>query len=122
MASNPLSITIPHPSVQVMNPDGSMSRAWIYYMLSLLNRTGGVQGVSSTDIQKQVVSNTVLSAMDDVEYPAPFPSISMESVLADAPDRTSIAAAVLTALAFADDPHPAPVDPILASLLVSDVA
>ncbi len=123
MATNPLSINIPQPQIPFLNPNGGLSREWLYYMLSMLNRTGGIQGISSESLEDQVQSNSVLGAMEDIDFPSPFPAVSVFSVLDDAPPQTtSIFAAVLLALATADDPPQAPLNPFLASLLVSDIA
>lgn len=122
MASDPLSVNIPQPQIPFLNQAGGPSREWLYYMLTILNRTGGVQGISSAALQQQAVSSSVIDAFEDVDFPPPFPAFSMASVMDDAHQPTSIAAAVLMALALSDDaPRPA-LNPILASLLVSDAA
>lgn len=105
MTTNSLSVTVPQPQIPFLNASGGPSREWLYYMLSILNRTGGIQGISSASLQQQIVSHGVLDAMED-----------------DAPPPTSIAATVLMALTLADDAPRQAMNPILASLLVSDAA
>ncbi len=122
MATNPLSISIPQPQIPFLNDSGGLSREWLYYMLSMLNRTGGVKGISSANLEEQVQAHSVMDAMEDIAFPSPFPAVSVFSVLDDVPPQvTSIFAAVLLALATADDAPPAPLNPFLASLVVSDV-
>jgi hypothetical protein len=122
VATNPLSINVPQPGIPFLDPAGNVSRAWLYYLLTLLTRTGGVQGISSSEIVIQTTSVAFQQSMDDVVFPAPFPVLSMVSAMDDVPTPTSIAPAALLALSLVDDAAQQPINPILAALLVSDAA
>jgi hypothetical protein len=122
VATNPISINVPQPGIPFLDPAGNVSRAWLYYLLTLLTRTGGVQGISSSEIVIQTTSVAFQQSMDDVVFPAPFPVLSMVSAMDDVPTPTSIAPAALLALSLVDDAAQQPINPILAALLVSDAA
>ena len=122
MATNPLSVNVPQPSVPFLDQAGGVSRAWLYYLLTLLNRTGGVQGISSGEIVIQTNAVAIQTAMDDVEFPAPSPTFAMDVVMDDGPSMNSIANAALLALSISDAEPGSPLNPIIASLLVSDIA
>lgn len=103
MAINPLIATIPQPQIPFLTPDGGVSRPWLYFLLALQTRTGGAPGMSVVTIQKQINSLFVEEAMADVADPQTIGALSV-------------------AEALQDQPFPAPINPILASLMVVDTA
>lgn len=116
MAINPLNATIPQPQVPFLTPAGGVSREWLYYMLALLARTGGQAGISAAILQAQINSLFVEYAMVDEPEPPNISALTVDGLMGDAPDARSIWFALL---ALADETPPAPLNPILASLMVA---
>lgn len=105
MASSPNSIQIPAPTVPFLNPDGSVSKTWFYFLLTLMNRTGGVPGGSTIDLQNQIYTLSVEIAEADIPMSEPQPNpipLSVDSI-------------------WPTDAEPARIDPVIAALMTSDV-
>lgn len=100
MAINPLNATIPQPGAPFLTPEGGVSAPWLYYFISLLNRTGGQSGLSVATIQKQVASLFVEAAMADVAASPATSAFTAPDVMADDVPRT--------------------LNPFLAALMVAD--
>lgn len=123
MPITPIATRIPQPSVPFVTADGGVSREWLYYLVAILNRTGGDVGISSAAIQTTVVSLSVTQAMDgDVEPRPPGIMMSIDNMMSDEAPRPSISPGVLLGLTFADDVPRAAINPFLISLLVADAA
>jgi hypothetical protein len=67
-AATPFSILLgrfPQPGVPFIDQStGNVSRAWLYYLLSLYYRTGEANGISSATLQQQIAGLMVEVAMD----------------------------------------------------------
>lgn len=112
-----LNTRIPQPAVPFVDGSGGLSREWLYYMIALLNRTGGNAGISSGDLQAAIESIEVETAMADVYSPAPSYALTASDVMSDPPAAPS--ALGLLALALSGDVCPQPLNPILAGLFVA---
>lgn len=110
MATNPLSVQLPQPQVPFLDPSGGVSKVWIYYFLTLLNRTGGVNGISVAGLQDQI--NTLFGEIASLEV-----SIA-DADIPFAEPPPSIPAGVF----FVDEPPPPPINPYLAALLMQDIS
>lgn len=118
---NSIGAQIPQPQLPFLDASGSPAREWLYYMIAILNRTGGNTGISSTDLQKQIESLFVEEAMNDVAFPTPGLGFAMADVMSDVDSTFPVSLPVLLGLALADEPGPLPINPFLASLLVADL-
>jgi hypothetical protein len=100
MSDSLFNARIPQPPVPFLDTAGGISREWLYFMVAILNRTGGNAGISSGSLQEQIMSAVVFSASINDTPNAPAPLLMAADLLGgDAP--------------------PAPSDPILAALMVS---
>jgi hypothetical protein len=115
---NGIGAQIPQPQLPFLDASGSPAREWLYYMIAILNRTGGNTGISSADLQKQIESLFVEEAMNDVQFPASG-NLSVADIMTDDPQPASFP--IMLGFAFSDDPAPVPINPFLASLLVADL-
>lgn len=86
MAISPDNVTLPQPGIAFVGPDGNISREWYYFLLGLLNRTGGSTPIPPSNLQEQIIALFNESAMQDVQFPASPPVLA--AFLADmmAPD------------------------------------
>ena len=107
--SNITNASIPQAGIPFLDQGGNVSRPWLYFFLSLFNKTGGnTPVVPSTTLQQQIDALSVEIAMADVEFP-PLPPVPpgtgawIGEMLADVPIVT----------------RPA-LNPILAALMVAD--
>ncbi|HVX58077.1 MAG TPA: hypothetical protein VHA37_10250 [Candidatus Saccharimonadales bacterium] len=126
-----LSANVPQPSLAATNPTtGTPTREWYYMWLQLWNRTGGAQGVSSSDTSSTAGAAYGLSLLgleDDGDTQAiAMPRISdlgVQIAFADAGEAVNLASVVFTALAFQDEPErPNWSIPILTALALTDEA
>ncbi len=100
MATNPLSTQLP-TQAPFVNGDGSLTKVAVYFLLSLLNRTGGTPGVPIDELIKQIQVLQV-EAANDVPLSEPPPAIP-------------------AGVFMTDEPPPPPLNPYLAALLMQDV-
>jgi hypothetical protein len=122
MASSVTNAPLPQPNVPFLNHDGTVSRAWWYFLISLNARTGGgnTPVTPIATLQKQINSLFVEEAMNDETPPVANVGLSLADVMADDAPPASLAPSLLAA--WVGDAEPvAPLNPILAALLVADV-
>jgi hypothetical protein len=135
-AATPFSILLgrfPQPGVPFIDQStGNVSRAWLYYLLSLYYRTGEANGISSATLQQQIAGLMVEVAMDA----APV-ARSVSPLLAEAMSGAPVARTVsplladvlggvpvprvaspLLALAFEGAPARTALNPLLAAMVV----
>lgn len=120
--SGNLNAFVPQPTSPIWDATGNLSREWQYFFTTILNRTGGAAGISSATVQQQAAVAVSIQTMDDVEFPPPGPMFSMSDAMGEDVPKQSWASPVLLSSALADDVQRAPINPFLASLLVSDIA
>lgn len=101
MATNPVSTQLP-TQAPFVNPDGSLTKTAIYFLLSLMNRTGGVPGIP---IEMLIGEIQVLQV--EVASDTPLPNAA-----------PTIPAGVF----MTDEPPPPPLNPYLAALLMQDIS
>jgi hypothetical protein len=106
-----LSAQFPLPPDPFVGPDGQITRVWLYFLLALFNRTGGSLGLSSASLQKEI---TTLQNQTEALF--------VEQAMSDEPIPQPISPAALLALSLMDEQPPPTLNPILASLMVSDLA
>lgn len=100
MATNPVSTQLP-TQAPFVNPDGRLSKTAIYFLLSLLNRTGGVPGIP-IEVLIGEIQMLQIEVANDTALPDALPAIP--------------AGVFLT-----DEPPPQQLNPYLAALLMQDV-
>lgn len=125
-AASSTNATIPLPPTPLVDASGNISRPWLYFLLSLFNRTGGAQGISVTVLQQDIAmlqqqagALFVEEAMADVPFPPTGISFSMDAVMSDETPPPSIAPGTLLTLSLIDDVPRAPLNPFLAAMMVS---
>jgi len=104
--SQNLSVTIPQPAIAFLDPDGSISRPWLYFLLAIKN---AITSGSSIPIPSQTLREQIIS-------------LFVEQAMSDVPELQPTASTVLLSLALSEpnDSKP-PLNPIIAALLVSDI-
>lgn len=119
MSESILNVTIPQPQVPFLGPDGNISRAWLYYMLGILARTGGNTPITPATLQSQIISLAIEQALS--EQPMPHPNLASPSFMADAvasaPIRVSGAGWILAADAMTPPPVRA-MNPFIAAMVI----
>jgi hypothetical protein len=123
MSASIYNATLPQPNVPFLNPDGTVSRPWWYFLIALNARTGGntPTPVIPATLQAQINSLFVEQAMTDEGGENPSVGLSMATILETDPPPANMVPALLAAWTAGDD-GAAIVNPFLAALLVSDVA
>lgn len=101
MATNPVSTQMPTQTAFV-DSDGRLTKTAIYFLLSLMNRTGGVPGIP-IEILVGEVQVLQVEVANDTPLPPAAPTIP--------------AGAFMT-----DEPPPPPLNPYLAALLMQDIS
>jgi hypothetical protein len=102
MSVSILNAPVPQAAVPFLNKDGTVSRPWLYFLISMNARTGGSTPILPADLQSQINSLFVEEAFDDPQPAAVRVTFSADTIFAEEPVRM--------------------LNPILASLLVSDAA
>lgn len=108
-----VSIQLPQPQIQFLDPTGGVSRAWLYYFLTLLKRTGGVPGVSVAEIQQEI--KDILAELVSLEVMTEEASMPLSE---PPPNQLPFSVGSI----FPADAEPPIINPILAALLVADVS
>ena len=118
MAVNGIGATLPQPNVPFLDENGGISRAWFYYMIVLLKRTGGSPGISADALQAEINALQIESAMSGVAPQPPNLTFSAADLMAPPIPPQSLPSAALLAMCLSNPPAPT-LDPILAALMVS---
>jgi hypothetical protein len=103
-----VAVQVPRMDIPAVNPDGTFTPAWYYFMISMLARTGGQPGISIAQLQAEILALEAL--------------VATEQAMEDVPDLPNYAFPAMLAEAFAGDVAPRVLDPVLAGLLMSDAA
>lgn len=102
MSESQFAATIPQPQIPFLGPDGNVARAWLYFFLSLLGRTGGVPGIPATGLQEQIDSLFVELALTDVEFPASGPDSLASDLFGSGPETDTLGQQLLAADLMSD--------------------
>jgi hypothetical protein len=112
--ANP-AVTIPQPNVPFLNPDGSIARPWLYFMVGVQSALGGTTPIPVPQLQAQIDALAVEEALNAPVTPQPRPALSIADVMSERPQ--SSAPALLSFLPVDSAPRQ-PINPFLAALLV----
>lgn len=118
MAANPYSVSLPQPAVPFLDQTGGVSRQWVYFLLTLMNRTGGTPGIPAGDLLKQIQALQIEVAMEDVDTPPSGSAFSVEAIMSD--EAPAKANAIPLDAAMTDPVQPVTPSPFLYALFVAD--
>lgn len=119
MSESILNVTIPQPQVPFLKPNGSISEAWLYYMLGIFARTGGNTPITPATLQSQIIS---LAIEDAFAQPSPaHPAAAFPALMGDAMNTAPMRASGAVWALIADAMTPPPIrglNPLLAALVI----
>ena len=110
MANNSdiLNAKIPVPNVPFIGVDGQPTRPWLFWIISLFERTGGVAGVSSSSLQQQIINV--------IEHPS---LLAVDEIMSN--DAALPHFVATTALCLdVDAPPKAPMNPLISALMIGE--
>lgn len=105
--SNILNAKIP-ANVPFIGVDGQPAPPWIYFLISLFERTGGAAGVSSPSLQQQIINV--------IEYPS---LLAVDEIMSNDAALPHFVAATALCLDV-DAPSKATVNPLISALLIGE--
>ena len=121
MAQNPTALNMPQWGTPLVDPKtGVITTQWAYYLLGILNRTGGIPGISVAAVEALAQNALSLGLLDISDE---IPSFSDQQFLSLAlEDDFSVSPFLGPALmlALGDDSAAPSLNPIAAAILVSD--